>query len=211
MPRGSRSYGKVGKIDPRFEEPLSKLYYYVSMRIAQRVRIDPNLITTARLLLMVVLTTLFFYDRVPVAVALMLQATFFLDHLDGEMARQRDMVTEFGDYYDHLVDVTYTIPLLLILFARMWRTPLFWPLAATIVAAIGASGVLVSCQEAMLSQRRSTLASPSLRTLCVASGSGQCNLRVVKYLRHVGVSFLHLLGGVAVVYVCYTRAGRSHK
>ena len=77
---------------------------------------SPNLITTARNLILINLiykmTKKNDFTQLGISVFLI----GLLDCVDGEYARMYDKVTVFGDYYDHISDVTTTIVLFYLLF-----------------------------------------------------------------------------------------------
>lgn len=198
-PSPAATGGKVGAVNPRLEEPLSLQYYALSRAITTRVKIHPNLITSARLLLMIALTVLFYASRCTVLCAVLLQVCFFLDHLDGEMARTYNLITKFGDYFDHVLDVTYEIPLLLILVWKLYRTPLFYPIVLGIGALMYLSTMLIACQEVVL-QRETDVASQSLQGLQRMCPAGMQNAASLRYLRYFGQSLLHLAIGAAMIY-----------
>ena len=193
------SSGKIGALHPDMEEPLSIAYYKMAKNIANKVKINPNIITFARLLLMVSLTALFYTNRLTILAALLLQACFFLDHLDGEMARTHNMVTEFGDYFDHILDVTYEVPLAIILIWKLYSTPLFFPILITLIALVYLSTMLVACQEVVLEKESTKIASKSLQGIQSMCPPGFSHDHI-RYIKYFGQSFLHLSVGAAMIY-----------
>lgn len=193
--------GKVGTIAPSLEEPLVKAYYRAAHYISHCAKIHPNIITFSRLALMVWLTWSFYKGQHVLAAALSVQICFFLDHLDGEMARTHNLVTRFGDYLDHVLDVLYIWPLLFIIGAKLRKRPAFWPVMILLAAALATSSTVIACQEVLLAARDSEKASASLSVshrVCPPA-VGQ-HLRV---LRHFGTGTLHLIIGAVMLYTHY--------
>ena len=191
--------GKLGATHPEMEEPLTQTYYTLARKIANAVKINPNIITLTRLVLMIGLTALFYMNRLTVLAALLLQVCFFLDHLDGEMARTHNMITKFGDYFDHILDVTYEVPLVVILLWKLYATPLLFPIVIALAAVLYISTILVACQEIILEREQKKIASQSLQgiqRLC-PRGFGPEH---IKYIKYFGQSFLHLGIGAAMIY-----------
>lgn len=200
MPSRRDDVGKVGTVDDTLEEPLSKLYYAWSNALARRVRVNPNLVTLLRLLLMIAATALVLWRRSPWLGVVLLHACWFLDHLDGEMARVHNMVTKFGDYFDHVVDTTYLIPISLLLLWRVRSDPSFPAWLAVLVGLVVTSALLTGCQEAALERHGSTSTSTALRALRV------CERLPVGYrrpLRYLGPSALFLMLGALLLYAHY--------
>jgi phosphatidylglycerophosphate synthase len=192
--------GKVGIIAPDLEEPLVSMYYSISRSIAKQITIHPNLVTTARLFLMIWLTRSFYYNRNILASAIALQVCFFLDHLDGEMARVHGLVTKFGDYFDHVLDVTYELPLYLILGTRLWKTFAGrWIFCAIFL--LGLSSMLfISCQEIILEKALAKYASDAmapLKSICPAWIKSK-HARILKW---VGLGAFHIALGAAMLFV----------
>jgi CDP-diacylglycerol---glycerol-3-phosphate 3-phosphatidyltransferase len=94
----------------------------------------PNKLTVARLLLTVVFVLLFylpFANRVSCALLVFLLASF-TDYLDGEIARRRNLVTDFGKLMDPLADKILLAAALVMLAAEP-REPLRLPAWTVIV------------------------------------------------------------------------------
>ncbi len=193
--------GKLGTILPNLEEPMVIHYYQAASAISRAVKIHPNIVTLCRLGLMIWLTWSFYKGRHVVLAACVLQICFFLDHLDGEMARTHDLVTPLGDYLDHILDITYGLPLLYIVGLKLRKKTAFWPVMCILGAAVALSSVVISCQEIVLAAHDPSKASPSLvgaRRLCPAWVGVH-----LPVLRYAGAGMLHLLVGGAMVYSHY--------
>ncbi|MCE9520406.1 MAG: CDP-diacylglycerol--glycerol-3-phosphate 3-phosphatidyltransferase, partial [Verrucomicrobia bacterium] len=94
----------------------------------------PNKLTVARLLLTVLFVLLFylpFANRVSCALLVFLIASF-TDYLDGEIARRRNLVTDFGKLMDPLADKILMAAALVMLVAEP-REPLRLPAWSVIV------------------------------------------------------------------------------
>ena len=94
----------------------------------------PNKLTVARLLLTVLFVLLFylpFANRVSCALIVFLVASF-TDYLDGEIARRRNLVTDFGKLMDPLADKILMCAALVMLAAEP-REPLRLPAWTVIV------------------------------------------------------------------------------
>ena len=101
-----------GKSPKHLEDPISNILYYISYKITQIININPNYITLLRLFIMFYIYYLLFNNKSKYFAAILFMICYFLDHLDGEMARQHDKITKFGDYFDHIVDNLYILPVI---------------------------------------------------------------------------------------------------
>jgi phosphatidylglycerophosphate synthase len=82
-----------------------------------RKNITPNMITMFRGLLGLFAYSLLNKNKLLAAILIVL--FHFLDCLDGHHARKNNMVTKFGDYFDHIVDITFGIALIIYLYPRV--------------------------------------------------------------------------------------------
>ena len=78
-----------GKSPIEYEEPISNLFYSIAYNISKIYNIDPNIITTLRLIIMIFIYYLLYKTSYKKLAALLFIFCYFLDHLDGEMARQK--------------------------------------------------------------------------------------------------------------------------
>jgi phosphatidylglycerophosphate synthase len=96
-----------GKTHHSIEDPISQLFYDISDQISRPLHendITPNFVTTVRLIMIVLGFTYFFPKKMYKTTAILYILAYFLDTLDGHMARKYNTDTLFGDYYDHFAD-----------------------------------------------------------------------------------------------------------
>lgn len=103
-------------IDPLWEKLAQPLV---------RAKLTPNQVTALGLGLIIVVSLAYLLHQNSAIYALMLAVAFAFDALDGAVARQRDMMTKAGGYFDAMVDRYQE---LIVLGAIAWVTGL-WALA----------------------------------------------------------------------------------
>lgn len=103
-------------IDPMWERMAQPLV---------RAGLSPNQVTAIGLILIVIVSALYLLHQNSLVFGLMLAVAFAFDALDGAVARQRNMMTKVGGYFDAMVDRYQE---LLVLAAIAWVTGL-WALA----------------------------------------------------------------------------------
>ena len=74
----------------------------------------PNIFTTISLLVSLVGLYYIYKQKYKIG-AILIFVGYFFDCMDGNFARKYDMVTKFGDWYDHISDVTKFILLIIII------------------------------------------------------------------------------------------------
>lgn len=72
--------------------------------------VTPNILTTFGLISSVICLYALINRKTLLAI-IMLCSRWYFDYADGLMARKYKMVTVFGDYYDHITDIIFTLGL----------------------------------------------------------------------------------------------------
>ena len=75
----------------------------------------PNILTTISLIFCGI-SALLLINRNYLLAAFMYLISYYFDCMDGHFARKYNMVTKFGDYYDHFADITKVILILYVLY-----------------------------------------------------------------------------------------------
>jgi hypothetical protein len=97
-----------GKLHETLEDPISQLFYDTSSMISPFLYqngVTPNMVTIFRLVMIIISFFYFFEHKYYRTTAIIFVFAYFLDCLDGHMARKFNMVTKFGDYLDHCSDI----------------------------------------------------------------------------------------------------------
>lgn len=144
------------KIHPAFENPIDNVIIDIGTAVnipLRKIGITPNMLTTVSLVLGL-LGAWTVYKQSFYLGALLVFMAYFFDCMDGNMARKYDMVTVFGDYYDHIADLV-KIAFLLIAVLISPSLPLTFKIGFVIVNMIfaGASSVHLGCQERVYRKR----------------------------------------------------------
>lgn len=112
----------IGKLPAHMQDKISYLYYQISDKISPSLKkisnnkLTPSTITAIRLLVFIISIYNIYLENYLLG-AILFNIYYFMDCLDGSYARKYDMVTIFGDYFDHVVDtICFTIILLMILY-----------------------------------------------------------------------------------------------
>jgi phosphatidylglycerophosphate synthase len=81
----------------------------------KKMGFTPNLLTTISLIFGL-FSGYNLYNRSYGVAALLFAIAYFFDCMDGHFARKYNMVTDFGDYYDHFCDLLKIILILVLLY-----------------------------------------------------------------------------------------------
>lgn len=102
------------KIPRHLENPFDNMFIDASTFINRHLSLlHPNHLTTASLLTGLLAAYVIYHASSPahtIVAATLVAVSYLLDCMDGNHARMYDRVTVFGDWYDHLSDISkYTL------------------------------------------------------------------------------------------------------
>lgn len=95
------------KIDKIYENPIDNVLVYICEKVApffKQTGHTPNIITTYSFIFGL-MSLHYLYSANIHKFAICFALGYFMDNLDGYMARQYKMTSKFGDLYDHATDV----------------------------------------------------------------------------------------------------------
>jgi len=177
----------IGKIHHSLEDPVSNSLYYLSDKIApvlKYINQTPNQVTTMRFSLLLI--------------ALLYCIPQKMYRLGAILySRKYDMVTQFGDYYDHVADITGQILTMYILYNTV-DDPHQWIVHLLVIMLI-LSMVQIGCQERYIDMMKlsSGYTSPSIESstyLCPKSIVPDNDVEyLMEYTRLCGVGTVQLI------------------
>ena len=108
------------KLRIKYENPIDNMIYKIVEildHIFYKLNFTPNIITTLSLLFGLLSAYYFYYNNY-LCIPLYL-FSYILDFSDGFFARKYNMITIFGDYYDHISDLIKFIITFYILYHKI--------------------------------------------------------------------------------------------
>ena len=135
------------KIDIDVENPIDNIIIHIAEKgspIYKELKMTPNHLTTISVMCNI-LSCMLLYKRKTYLSALIFLIGYYFDCADGFYARKYDMVTKFGDYYDHVNDNLRLILILIIMF-MISPCKLFKILPIILLLGLMAS-IHLGCQE----------------------------------------------------------------
>lgn len=155
-----------GKIHDSLEDPFSQFCYDVSDSLSPtlyNMGISPNLITVVRFFMIIVAFVFFFENREYKITAILTILAYFMDCLDGHLARKYNLDSELGDYLDHVAD-TVTFIILFYYIHNNIASEYNW-LYVLIFISLFISLIHVSCEERYLDALSMHRKSPTLSVI----------------------------------------------
>lgn len=108
------------KLPDKYEEPISVVIYKLIELTSNIItnKIHPNIITSSNILLRIYIIYNLknkIYKYIPIYLII----SCFLDYLDGYIARKYNMITQLGDYLDHVGDTIFMLYIYYILIINL--------------------------------------------------------------------------------------------
>ena len=153
------------KIKCDCENPLDNILINISDYMcpyAKKYGFTPNILTTISLIFCGISALLLLNSNYLLAAFIYL-ISYYFDCMDGHFARKYDMVTKFGDYYDHFSDLTKVLLILYVLYYIDYKK--FFIIIPFIVLFMFLSFIHLGCQELYYDTLESGTLS-ALKNLC---------------------------------------------
>jgi phosphatidylserine synthase len=185
------------KIPSQFENFIDNQLIHLADRIQPyfyKVGFTPNMLTTISLLTW--LSGLYFFLNCGTYYTLYTIALFtisyFFDCMDGNFARTYNMVSSFGDYYDHCSDmIKYSLTAYYIYILH------FYNVLYIIMFFYILMNIHLSCQELYYGKPSNTLF--ALKYICPTNKKNVNDfLNITKYF---GCGTTHLIGFLCIIYI----------
>jgi len=107
----------VRKIPENLENPIDDLIYHDMDNVSsifKKYNFTPNMLTTISAFFGLLSIYAICKDKF-LSAGIFYFISYYFDCLDGYFARKYDMVTKFGDYYDHVKDIVIFVCLVYVL------------------------------------------------------------------------------------------------
>ena len=177
------------KIGSEIENPFDNvMYIFVEFLApyAHKLGLSPNMITTFKVIFSIA-SIYYLYKHLFIVAIFLYIISYFCDCLDGYVARKYDMVSKFGDLYDHISDVIvfvmYNITLFLI------NSRLFLMFLPTIIFFLVSSQIHLAFQE-LYYDKPSESITLNLLTVLFSNSKNMSKREIhniMKYTRYFGV------------------------
>jgi phosphatidylglycerophosphate synthase len=189
------------KIPAAYENPFDNLVIDTAEwlnALLYPLGVTPNMMTTVSLILGICSAYLL-HQRIYVFAGALFMLAYLLDCMDGNFARKYDMVTNFGDWYDHVSDVLkISLTVFVVCLSKYPATKekvLF--VVVTIVLFI-TSQVQLGCQERIYTSMQSDTLG-FMKTLCCVDEPTD----MIVYTRWLGCGTLILFITLFIFYLSF--------
>ena len=189
------------KIPEYLESPIDNFLYVLIEKVAptfHKYGFSPNMITTLGNIA-TVFSVYTLYKQYYLISALFFILSYMFDCLDGYVARTYNLVTEFGDYYDHISDAT-KITVICFMLYRINPTLFLATLPLIIIMGTLMCSYL-AYQEKFYGNSEASYTLSLLDKLCFASNDKRELIRHMSYTRYFGCgTFIAIMSIIITLY-----------
>jgi phosphatidylglycerophosphate synthase len=190
--------GNCRKLDEKYENPIDNILIRISNNLNPvycKLNLSPNHLTTFSLLFTLLSYYLFLKDYKYLA-GILYFIGYFFDCADGCYARRYKLITQFGDYYDHISDMVKIIILYIILYKYSNSNNKFNGfiifLAINVLFIITLS-IQLGCQEKIYKKSNESQSLEILKRVCP-------NKNFIYTSRYFGCGTYHLLIAIFLMF-----------
>lgn len=182
------------KIPEHIENPVDNLIYSSVdglCKTLKKFNFTPNMITTLSAFFGLLSIYLICKEKFLLG-GIMYFISYYFDCVDGYYARKYDMVTKFGDYYDHVKDVVVFIGIVWVLIYKRLYSGIFFliPVVLLMLSHFG-------CQEIYYGKEDESTSLKMLQKMCPAE-RGENLEKVMRFTRWFGCGTFALLFSIYV-------------
>jgi len=192
------------KIPRTYDNPLDNFLIELSditTPYAYNLGMNPNMITTLSNIACII-TILLLLNANYYWAAFFVLVSYYFDCMDGHMARKYDMVTVFGDYYDHISDLSKIIAILVTLYYINQEK--FFKIIPIIILMGILMAAHMGCQELLYEKNESDTLGPT-KELCPVKNKNDTGLvkNVLLSTRYFGCGTFYLTIAVSIIYYSF--------
>ena len=183
----------VNKLKEKYDNPFDIIIYKIidtQLYTLYIYNVTPNMLTTLSLISWIISAYYFYNDNFTLAV-LFYFLSYYFDCADGKMARKYNMVTQFGDYYDHINDALKTIIFIIIMFIKSKKK--FIKVIVVLIIFVFLLFVFINCQEKIYNKNNESLWLNKFNINIFNKQSCIKNMNVLRYFGPGTIIFIQLI------------------
>jgi len=185
---------KTAKI---YRHPLDNTFYSIIKIISPKLYkitsslLIPNIITLFSLIISLISLYLFYKNKYLLLSSLLLIFGYFFDCWDGYYARKYNMVSKFGDYFDHISDLLKFILIILILYKKKKNNIYFFKYIIFITIILITTIIQLGCEEKLYNYSSESYTLQFTKLFCN-------DISIIKHTKYLGTASLFILLAVII-------------
>ena len=183
------------KIDKEYENFLDTILVDLTEKLNpfyKSIGIIPNILTLISLVVTLIGEYYFFKDKYLIA-GILYFIGYYFDCADGNFARAYDMVTVFGDSFDHISDICKLIVLIYLFHLKLGFGKKFFTLLGIIGFFFAAFSFHMGCQQKIYDKSEESPTLTFMEKLCPDSD-------LIKYTKFLGVGTFQIVVTLMIIF-----------
>jgi len=191
----------VNKLEDHCECPIDiYIFKFIDMHlhIFYNLGFTPNMVTTLSIIFGLFTAYQIMQNRLWLA-AICWLISYYLDCVDGKLARKYNMVSKFGDMYDHIGDLLKFIAVLVALFISNKGRPKIkqWLYVTIILLLVLLQTIHLGHQESVYNKKDE---SPYLNIVRLLFVNEENAIKNIKYTRHFGCGTFFVCCAILIIF-----------
>lgn len=188
------------KTAKEYRHPIDNIFYSIIKIISPKLNnitsstLIPNIITFISLILSLISLYLFYKNKSLLLSSLLLFIGYFFDCWDGYYARKYNMVSKFGDYFDHISDLSKFILFIFILYNKKKNNVHFFKYITFITLICISCIIQLGCEEKLYNSSSESYTLKFTKLFCRDNN-------IIRFTKYFGTATLFLLlAGIINIY-----------
>ena len=192
----------VNKLSDDIDCPIDvQLYKFINthLHVYYNIGFTPNMVTTFSILFGLLAAQQILRKNYKFA-AVMILISYYLDCVDGKLARQYNMVTHFGDLYDHIGDITKIIAIFVALFASVKKmTDSKWTYLSIFIVLTMIQFIHLGYQETIYDKNEESVILNMWRKMVAFDSNPE---ETIHYTKYFGCGTWYLCFALLIIFWC---------
>lgn len=183
------------KIDRKYENFFDTIFVDLTEKLNpfyKSIGVVPNTLTFLSLFVTLIGEYFFYKDKYLIAGILYLVGYYF-DCADGNFARTYDMVTVFGDWFDHISDSFKVIILVYLFYLKLGFSKKLFMVLGVITFFFLTLSIHMGCQQLMYNKPQESPALKFMEKLCP-------NKEIIKYTKYLGCGLFQIVIALILIF-----------
>lgn len=185
------------KTAKEYRHPIDNIFYSIIKIISPKLNsitsslLIPNIITLISLIISLISLYLFYKNNFLLLSSSLLIFGYFFDCWDGYYARKYNMVSKFGDYFDHVSDLSKFILFIFILYKKKQNKSHFFKYIIFITLICISSIIQLGCEEKLYNSSSESYTLQFTKLFCR-------DHNIIRFTKYFGTASLFILLAIII-------------
>jgi phosphatidylglycerophosphate synthase len=183
------------KIDRKYENFFDTIFVDLTEKLNpfyKSIGVVPNTLTFMSLFVTLIGEYFFYKDKYLIA-GIMYLIGYYFDCADGNFARTYDMVTIFGDWFDHISDSFKVAILVYLFYLKLGLSKKLFMILGVISFFFFTFSIHMGCQQLIYNKPQESPALKFMEKLCP-------NKKIIKYTKYLGCGMFQVVIALIIIF-----------